>query len=129
MTNASVRFIKHSSKSKTTKRGHLRHNLLRKKKPGSMCNKMTVHFNMLFSNLHFIIQSNSYNPNFSIVYLSGMHGGVVVSNVTSQQKGSWLLAWAFLCVLFKHYGFLPLAKNMHIRLINDFIIDPRSKCE
>ena len=61
----------------------------------------------------------------------GLHGGVVVSTVTSQQRvpGSiptWgLSVWSlhvlpvYAWVLSGYSGFLPPSKNMHVRLIGD----------
>jgi len=65
----------------------------------------------------------------TLEFEAGLRGGVVVGAVTSQQEGSWfesqlvLSVWSLrvlpVCarVLSGFSGFLPLPKNMHVRLI------------
>jgi len=81
-------------------------------------------FKPLLSSLNIIISS-------LFLFLFGLHGGVVVSTVTSQQEssrfnsrlGPFCVEFAGshrVCVVLPGYsGFLPPSKNMRVRLIGD----------
>ena len=56
----------------------------------------------------------------------GLCGGVAL---LPHSKRVRIPAWAFLCGVCMFSGFLPLPKNIHVRLIGVSKIDPRSECE